>query len=259
MGGALLSGVLRCAGCSYILKPDTIGADGSRLRLLVRGERPVASARAASVLGKVIEPFVVETFFRGWAACVPREAGSPKSCAPPRMPSVAPTSIRRLARQRIAGRPRRRTPASRAEGAKPRAARKRWRSSMKPHPGRGGRTAGASEFDNSGRTWMSRSVAIYSRPASMPCSSVAAAGRSTSAPIVLWRGEGPADLPGPGRRLRLAWSAERHARMAAAQDPFVGRGHCLSLLQAGRSRRLPQLRGTRSKRYIALSPICGIG
>ena len=59
-------------------------------------------------------------------------------------------------------------------------------------------------------------------------------------------------VPTPG-------TGERHARMAAAQDPFVGTGHGLSLQQAGRSRRLPQLRGTRSKRYIALSPIRSLG
>ena len=68
MGGALLSGVLRCAGCSYILKPDTMkGRDSSKLRLYrCRGERAGGKCPApASVLGNVIEPFVIEEFFAG--------------------------------------------------------------------------------------------------------------------------------------------------------------------------------------------------
>lgn len=67
MGGALLSGVLRCAGCGYVLKPDTMSQRGVKRRLYrCRTERSSGRCPApASVLGSVIEPHVVETFFAG--------------------------------------------------------------------------------------------------------------------------------------------------------------------------------------------------
>lgn len=68
MGGSLLAGVLRCAGCGYVLKPDTMRArDGEKLRLYrCRTERSSGRCPApASVLGRVIEPWVVDRFFAG--------------------------------------------------------------------------------------------------------------------------------------------------------------------------------------------------
>ena len=68
MGGALLAGILRCAGCGYAMKPDTMRArDGSKLRLYCcRTERSSGRCPApASVLGRVVEPWVVERFFAG--------------------------------------------------------------------------------------------------------------------------------------------------------------------------------------------------
>jgi site-specific DNA recombinase len=67
MGGALLSGVLRCSGCGYLLKPDTMSQRGVKRRLYrCRTERSSGRCPApASVLGSVIEPYVVERFFAG--------------------------------------------------------------------------------------------------------------------------------------------------------------------------------------------------
>jgi DNA invertase Pin-like site-specific DNA recombinase len=64
-GGALLSGLVRCAGCSYVLKPDTMNDRGTRRRMYrCRGARPGGKCPApASVLGSVIEPYVVRYFF----------------------------------------------------------------------------------------------------------------------------------------------------------------------------------------------------
>jgi site-specific DNA recombinase len=63
--GALLSGLLRCAGCRYVMKPDTmVGRDGEKLRLY-RCRSDHAAGRCtqpATVLGRVIEPHV-ETMF----------------------------------------------------------------------------------------------------------------------------------------------------------------------------------------------------
>ena len=64
--GALLAGLLRCAGCRYVIKPDSMpDRDGERLRLYrCRGEHAAGRCPAkASVLGRVIEPYVVEAFF----------------------------------------------------------------------------------------------------------------------------------------------------------------------------------------------------
>jgi hypothetical protein len=63
---ALLAGLLRCAGCRYLMKPDTMRArDGESLRLYrCRGEHAGGTCAArASTLGRVIEPFVVDAFF----------------------------------------------------------------------------------------------------------------------------------------------------------------------------------------------------
>jgi site-specific DNA recombinase len=64
-GGALLSGILRCAGCGYVIKPDHMkGRDGGKLRLYrCRTERSSGRCPApASTLGRVIEPYVEQAF-----------------------------------------------------------------------------------------------------------------------------------------------------------------------------------------------------
>lgn len=67
MGGSLLAGLLRCEACGYVLKPDTMSQRGIKRRLYrCRTER--SSGRCpepASVLGSVIEPFVIDTFING--------------------------------------------------------------------------------------------------------------------------------------------------------------------------------------------------
>ena len=68
LGGSLLAGVLRCAGCGYVLKPDTMRSrQGEKLRLYrCRTERSSGRCPSpASVLGTVIEPFVLDEFLLG--------------------------------------------------------------------------------------------------------------------------------------------------------------------------------------------------
>jgi site-specific DNA recombinase len=63
--GALLAGVLRCAGCRYLIKPDTMrDRDGSQIRMYrCRGDHAAGRCPApTSVLGRVIEPYVEEQF-----------------------------------------------------------------------------------------------------------------------------------------------------------------------------------------------------
>jgi hypothetical protein len=67
-GGALLSGLLRCQGCRYVLKADSMrDRKGEKRRLYrCRGTRSGGKCSApASVLGSVVEPWVVEKFFDG--------------------------------------------------------------------------------------------------------------------------------------------------------------------------------------------------
>lgn len=68
LGGALLSGVVRCAGCGHVLKPDTMHQRGVKRRLYrCRTERASGRCPApASVLGSVIEPFVTDMFLDGF-------------------------------------------------------------------------------------------------------------------------------------------------------------------------------------------------
>lgn len=65
--GALLSGLLRCAGCRYLMKPDFMrDRNGEKLRLYrCRGEHAAGfCSLRTSVLGRVIEPYVIDWFFR---------------------------------------------------------------------------------------------------------------------------------------------------------------------------------------------------
>jgi DNA invertase Pin-like site-specific DNA recombinase len=67
MGGSLLAGLLRCEGCGYVLKPDTMKQRGVKRRIYrCRTHRSSGRCPApASVLGSVIEPYVVRTFMDG--------------------------------------------------------------------------------------------------------------------------------------------------------------------------------------------------
>jgi hypothetical protein len=67
-GGALLSGLLRCAGCRYVMKTDRMrDRDGTLLRLYrCRGAKAAGKCPAPStVLARVIDPWVTEQFM-GW-------------------------------------------------------------------------------------------------------------------------------------------------------------------------------------------------
>ena len=63
--GALLAGLLRCAGCRYVMKPDTITSrEGNLRQYRCRGEHAAGRCPApTSVLAHVIEPRVVAAFF----------------------------------------------------------------------------------------------------------------------------------------------------------------------------------------------------
>jgi len=64
--GALLAGILRCAGCRYLLKPDKMrGRDGEQLRIYrCRGEHAAGRCTSrATVMARVIEPHVIDMFF----------------------------------------------------------------------------------------------------------------------------------------------------------------------------------------------------
>lgn len=66
-GRSLLAGLLRCGGCRYALKPDTVrDRGGERVRMYrCRGRRAAGDCGdRAAVLGSVVEPFVVERFFK---------------------------------------------------------------------------------------------------------------------------------------------------------------------------------------------------
>jgi len=65
-GGGLLSGILRCAGCSFTMKADHMrDRDGEKTRLYrCRGRFSFGDCSGrASVMGRVIEPWIVERFF----------------------------------------------------------------------------------------------------------------------------------------------------------------------------------------------------
>jgi site-specific DNA recombinase len=64
--GALLAGLLRCAGCRYVMKPDTMrDRNGETLRIYrCRGDHAAGRCpERSAVLGHVIEPWVEEQYF----------------------------------------------------------------------------------------------------------------------------------------------------------------------------------------------------
>jgi site-specific DNA recombinase len=64
--GSLLAGLLRCAGCRYVMKADKMTLrDGSRVRIYrCRGDHAAGTCQArSSVMGRIVEPYVVEQFF----------------------------------------------------------------------------------------------------------------------------------------------------------------------------------------------------
>lgn len=63
--GLLLTGIVRCAGCRYLLKPDSMkGRNGERLGLYrCRGRHAAGKCPApASVLARVLDPYIEERF-----------------------------------------------------------------------------------------------------------------------------------------------------------------------------------------------------
>lgn len=66
--GSLLASILRCAGCRHVMKADKMTLrDGSRERIYrCGGEHASGVCKARpSVMGRVIEPYVVQQFFAG--------------------------------------------------------------------------------------------------------------------------------------------------------------------------------------------------
>lgn len=82
--GLLLSGLVRCAGCRYVVKPDTMrDRDGSRLglyRCRVR-HAPGRCSAPASVLARVLEPYVESVFFAALGSSGPLAEASAASQA----------------------------------------------------------------------------------------------------------------------------------------------------------------------------------
>ncbi|MEA2386829.1 MAG: site-specific recombinase [Thermoleophilaceae bacterium] len=71
--GSLLAGLLRCAGCGYVMKADkmTDPRSGERVRTYrCRGDHAAGICPAkSSVMGRVIEPFVEEALFASGEFC----------------------------------------------------------------------------------------------------------------------------------------------------------------------------------------------
>lgn len=206
MGGALLSGIVRCAGCSYILKADTMkDRDGSRLRLYrCRGERPGGKCPApASVLGRVIEPHVTDEFFAGVggmraeATAATAELQAAEAARDKTQRELEAwrdnESLTDLGDEYVKGlrvRVERRDEAADALEAI------RARAGVAELPEATELEAIWPDLDVSERRHLLQAGldAVFVRTGRGPIDQ-----RSR----VLWRGEGPAELPGPGRRLAL--------------------------------------------------------
>lgn len=206
MGGALLSGVLRCAGCSYVLKPDTMkGRDGGKLRLYrCRGERSGGKCPApASVLGGVIEPFVVEQFFAGLGGMRAEASIITEELR------VAEEAFRRVDRELSAWRDNESLVDlgdTYVEGLRVRVVRRDEALEALEHARVRAGIADLPEATELEALWPDLDVAerrhllhagldaVFVRRGRVPI-----ADRT----LVLWRGEGPDDLPGPGRRFGL--------------------------------------------------------
>jgi hypothetical protein len=206
MGGALLAGVLRCAGCSYVLKPDTQKArDGSKLRLYrCRGERAGGRCPApASVLGSVIEPHIIDAFFRGVggmraeASTLTDELRTAENAFRRADLEVAAfrdnESLADLGDDYVNGL---RARVGRRDDALEALEAARARAGIADLPEAAELEAVWPNLDVADRRHLLQAGldAVFIRRGRVPID---------QRTHLLWRGEGPADLPGPGRRLGL--------------------------------------------------------
>jgi len=210
LGGALLSGLVRCAGCRYVLKADSMRArDGEKLRLYrCRGES--ASGRCpspASVLGRVIEPWVIERFFEGLGDVLAEAVAASESHR--QLETDLDSARRELATYRDSA-------AAEILG------RDSFEAGLRARAGHVGRlerllaeardAAGVTDLPDAislRETWEELEVAERRHLLSLGIDAVflrsIGQGSSpiTERALICWRGEAPEDLPGPGRRVGL--------------------------------------------------------
>ena len=207
-GRSLLAGILRCAGCRYVMRPDTMKSrSGERVRTYrCRGVRPHGACEArAAVLGSVVEPWIVESFM-GWAAdlgargtAVSRELAEAEAelvGAVGERDSYRDSSVLSVIGEDafLAGLRSRQKPVDEWQA---KVERLRERAGVVTLAGAAGIRESWADLELVEQRSLLRHAidAVFVRQtgrANIPIAERA---------VILWRGEGPDDLPGPGRKL----------------------------------------------------------
>lgn len=204
--GALLAGVLRCAGCRFALKADKMtDRRGERVRLYrCRGKRAAGRCSSpATVLGSVIEPFVVAQF-RAKVGQIQLQGVSANEDL-----AAAEEAVRKAEAELIAYRDSEAAAVLGArfgEGLKARSERldeaEARASELQVHAG-ASTIPDVAELD---AVWPELSTRERNRVlrGAVDAVFVRSSGRR-NVPVaertkIFWLGQGPADLPGPGRR-----------------------------------------------------------
>jgi DNA invertase Pin-like site-specific DNA recombinase len=205
--GLLLAGLVRCAGCRYLLKPDSMrGRNGERLGLYrCRGRHAAGKCPApASVLARVLDPYVEARFLAALGPKGPMAEAMEANVAIERALQRLEAAEHELDAAR--------TDAVNQAAAEVADAHQRALSGVNFTPGKlvdGWPELGVAEK----RTLLTASLdAIFVRRTGP---NVAVSDRA----LMLWRGEGPADLPRRGHRVPLAsfaWPDEPPANVRVA-------------------------------------------
>jgi DNA invertase Pin-like site-specific DNA recombinase len=212
-GGALLSGLLRCAGCGYILKADTMrDRKGAKRRLYrCRDHATGQCTGRASVLGSVVEPWVVDRFFAEFPSLQASAIESSKEIA------AAEGRVVETERELVLYRDTPITDIGQELWAEGMQARARALENAHRELGEARGTAASAEMPTAAelrRMWRDLTLADQREvlSGSIDAVFIRQCGRH-NAPvaeraIVLWAGTAPDDLPGPGKRSRIrpfAW------------------------------------------------------
>ena len=204
-GGSLLAGLLRCGGCRHVLKSDRMtDRSGEKLRLYrCRGHFAAGRCPApTSVLGRVIEPWIEETFLDAMSDIAAQGAESSEDID--RARDALASAEAELASYleadlaAVVGAERFRA------GAKDRQARVEEAEAGVHQAFE--RSAPVGEIVRLGPTWAKLSIPERRHLLSLAIDAVflRRTGKITvpiaERSLILWRGEAPDDLPGPGRR-----------------------------------------------------------
>jgi site-specific DNA recombinase len=213
--GLLLSGLVRCQGCRYVVKPDTMkDRDGSTVGLYrCRGRHAAGKCPApATIMARILDPYIEKRFLAALGPNGPLAEASEASVAIEDAVALVQEAERELDDYLAA------TPAAVVGPARFRAGLEERQGTLEDAQGKLNEARQGSAFvgeltpGDMLEAWPSLSVSEKRHLLTAAVDAVvirAVRGSGRAVPVeervhILWRGQGPDDFPGRGRRMPLA-------------------------------------------------------